>query len=296
MNQEEINDYKKAGEIAKKVKEYARSIIKKDTLLLEIAEKIESEIIELGAKPAFPVNLSINEIAAHYTPSFDDKTLACGLLKVDFGAHINGCIVDVAFSLDLENNEENKKLILASEKALASAIEIVKKEKNKEVWKIGKTIQEEITAFNFSPIRNLSGHALGEFRIHAGLTIPNTNNGNETRLEEGAYAIEPFATTGIGSVYEGGKSGIYSLQERKAVRTMEARKILDFIEEEYKTLPFCSRWLVKQFGTKALFSLSLLEKEGILHHYPQLIEKGKGKVSQAENTILINKEKVEVLG
>lgn len=294
MQNEEINDYKQAGEIARKVKEYARSIIKKDMLLLEIAEKIEGKIKELGAKPAFPVNLSINEIAAHYTPSFDDKTLACGLLKVDFGVHVNGKIADVAFSLDLENNEENKKLILASEKALANAIEIVKKEK--EVWKIGKTIQEAITAFNFSPIRNLSGHELGDFRIHAGLTIPNTNNGNETILEEGAYAIEPFATIGIGSVYEGGKSGIYSLQERKAVRNMEARKLLAFIEQEYKTLPFCSRWLVKKFETKILFSLSLLEKEGILHHYPQLIEKGKGKVSQAENTILIVDENIEVLG
>ena len=275
MNKEEITNYKKAG---------------------EIAEKIERMIIELNAMPAFPVNLSMNEIAAHYTPAYSDETKASGLLKIDFGVCVDGCIVDVAFSMDLENNEENKMLILASEKALASAIEVAKKEKNIQIWEIGNVIQEEITKFGFSPIKNLSGHELGEYRIHAGITIPNTNNGNKIVLEEGAYAIEPFATNGIGSVYEAGKSGIYSFKEKKAVRNTEARKLLAFIEEEYKTLPFCSRWLVKKFGTKALFSLSLLEKDGILHHYPQLVEKGKGKVSQAENTILISDEKIEVLG
>lgn len=87
----------KAGKIASETREYARTIIKKGYLLLEIAEKIESKIIELGAKPAFPVNLSINEIAAHYTPSYDDEKTAQGLIKIDLGVHIDGWIADTAF-------------------------------------------------------------------------------------------------------------------------------------------------------------------------------------------------------
>src|SRR3989338_2504160 len=125
-----------AGKIASQVNVYARTMIKKGTPLLEIAEKIEGKIEELGGKPAFPVNLSINNIAAHYTPAHDDETLAHGLLKVDVGVHIDGWVADTAFSLDLENKDENKKLIKASEEALEKALSLIKSrievnEKNK---------------------------------------------------------------------------------------------------------------------------------------------------------------------
>ena len=113
-----------AGKIAKQVREWIKTQLKKDMPLLEIAEKIENKITELGGKPAFPTNLSINNVAAHYTPSHDDKTLAHGLLKIDLGVHIDGWIADTAFSADLEDSEENKKLIQASEKALDNAIKI----------------------------------------------------------------------------------------------------------------------------------------------------------------------------
>ena len=123
MNNQEIENYRKAGEIAKKVKVYAREITEQGSSLLGIAEKIEAKIIELGGKPAFPVNLCIDDIAAHYTPSNDDETRAEGLLKIDIGIHVNGAIADTAFSIDLANLDENKKLIRASEQALKAAIE-----------------------------------------------------------------------------------------------------------------------------------------------------------------------------
>lgn len=305
------DNYKKAGEIAKQVAEYAKSIIKPEILLLEIAEKIEARIAELGGKPAFPCNLSINEIAAHYTPSYNDTAKAEGLLKIDFGVHIQGFIADTAFSLDLESSEENKKLILASEKALQSAIESAKQGKNinetsksqdfdsaqksegVRISDIGKSIHDEITKLGFSPIRNLSGHELGEYHIHAGITIPNYDNGNNKILEKGAYAIEPFATTGQGIVYDGKPSGIYRLEKRAGVRDNLAREILDFIEQEYQTLPFCSRWIVKKFSTRALISLKFLEDAGIIYQYSQLIESSRKKVSQAEHTILVS-DKIEV--
>jgi len=294
MEQQEIENLKKAGKIAEQVVEYAKQIIKKNMKLLDIAKKIEAKIIELGGKPAFPVNLGINEITAHYTPSHDDDTIADGLLKVDIGVHINGYIADVAFSIDLEDSDENKKLIKASEEALKSAIKAIKDGKN--LGEIGGEIHSAIAGVdaNFSPIRNLSGHQIDKYNLHAGLTIPNYNNGNSERLEDGIYAIEPFATSGQGIVYEGKDSGIYMLVERKGVRDSHARKVLDFIEREYRTLPFCSRWLVREFGTRSLLSLRLLEQAEILHQYPTLIEKAKKPVSQTEKTVLINNRKIEV--
>lgn len=292
MEKQELENYTKAGEIASAVKKYARQIIKPSMPLLEIAEKIEGKITELGGKPAFPVNLAKDEIAAHSTPSSDDKSVAEGLLKVDIGVHIKGSIADTAFSLDLTKEKKYQKLIEASEKALENAIDKIKKSIT--LSEIGSAIQEIISSYGFSPIRNLSGHELGNFLVHAGLTIPNYDNNNKTELKEGAYAIEPFATTGEGIVYDGGKSGIYRLEREAGVRDTTARKIYQFILENYKTLPFCERWLTKKFSSRTKISLLFLEQAGILHHYSQLVEKSRSPVSQAEHTVIIKRDGIEV--
>lgn len=287
MNKEKIIQ---AGRIAKEIKDWIKPIIKKGVPLLEIAKKIEAKIFELGGIPAFPVNLSINEVAAHYTPSYNDKTLASGLLKVDFGVHVEGWISDTAFSVDLEDSDENVELIEASKKALENAIKVAKK--NVSVSDIGKIIQETIESFGFSPVINLSGHEMKEYDLHAGLVIPNIDNKKNKILKEGLYAIEPFATNGSGKVHDGKPSGIYMLIDERNIRNAEARKILGFIVENYKTLPFCSRWIVKEFGIKALFALRQLESNGNLHHFAQLVEKSGSKVSQAEDTILVDEKGV----
>ncbi len=282
----------KAGKIASEVKKFARTIIKKDVPLLEIAEKIEAKIEELGGKPAFPTTLSINEVTAHCTPSHDDETKAHGLLKVDFGVHIDGWLADTAFSLDLEDDEENKKLIKASEEALESALKVAKE--NVLASEIGKTIQETIESHGFSPIINLSGHSMEQYDLHAGITIPNIDDNRNIPLKEGFYAIEPFATPGNGKVHDGKPSGIYELRNNRNTRSPIAREVLEFIKKEYDTLPFCSRWIVKKLGNRALFGLRELEANQNLHNFPQLIESSKSKVSQAENTILIEKGNVIV--
>ncbi|MEX0920365.1 MAG: type II methionyl aminopeptidase [Candidatus Pacearchaeota archaeon] len=295
MNKEDKEKIIKAGKIASEVKAWIKPQIKKDMSLVEIAEKIESRIFELGGEPAFPVNLSIDNVAAHYTPSHDDETKAHGLLKVDFGVHIDGWTADNAFSIDLENNEENKKLIEASKEALENAIEIVRENKEQtSTNQIGKKIQETIESNGFSPVINLSGHSMEQYQLHSGITIPNVGGGKEDILNEGLYAIEPFATNGSGKVKDGKPSGIYELISEKGVRSPIAREVLKFITEEYETLPFCSRWIVKKFGTKALFGLKQLEDNGNLHHFSQLAEISGSKVSQAEQTILIEKDKVIV--
>jgi len=289
MDKEKILE---AGKIASQVKTYARSIVKKNIPLLEIAEKIEARISELGGKPAFPVNLSINEIAAHYTPAHDDKTAASGLLKVDFGIHIDGWTADNAFSLDLENSEENKMLIEASEEALKKALDITRTDISAN--RIGGVISEVIESRGFSPIINLSGHSMEQYDLHAGITIPNIDDGKNIKLKEGLYAIEPFVTSGSGKVRDGKPSGIYELKSEKTPRSSLARELLQFIKKEYNTMPFCSRWIVKNLGLRALFGLRELEANGNLHQFAQLVEVSGSKVSQAEQTILIEEDKVTV--
>ena len=290
MNKQEIETLIKAGKIAKQVVDFAKSIIRPSISLLEIAEKIEDKILFLNAKPAFPINLSINEIAAHSTPLYDDKALAHGLLKVDIGIHIDGLIADTAISIDLQNLEENKNLIKAAEDSLRSALERTKYHST--LREIGEAIEQTCKSHNTQPIRNLSGHSIEKYNLHAGLTIPNYDNSQEIPLEEGLYAIEPFTTlvSGAGVVKEGKPSTIYHLEKKGNARDNFAREVLKFVQENYKTLPFCSRWIHKKFGTRGLLALRQIESAGLLHHYPQLIEKSLSKVAQAEHTVILTKK------
>ena len=283
-----IEKLKQAGEIAKKVKAFAREIIKPGVPLLEIANKIDDKIKELGGKPAFPINLSINEIAAHSTPSFNDTEKAHGLLKFDVGVHVDGFVADTAFSIDLENSQENKILIEAAEAGLKDVLEKINL--GSQLKEIGGAIERGIKSYGAQPIINLSGHSIDRFNLHAGITIPNYDNSQTYELEEGIYAVEPFATSGAGKVKDGKPSGIYHLENNLPVRDQFAREVLSFIKEEYSTLPFCSRWLVKKFGSRALIALKRLEEVHILHHYPQLVEIGRKPVAQAEHTIVLTKK------
>lgn len=285
-----MENWIKAGKIAAECLDCGCEMAKPGIKLLDLAEKIEAKIKELGAKPAFPVNLSINEIAAHYTPASDDETTlkAEDLLKIDVGVHVEGYIGDCARTVG-----DDAELIRAAEACLNAAIPLCTP--GRKLKEIGKAIAEAAKEHNLITIRNLSGHGISQFDLHCGLSIPNFDNGDETILKEGAIiAIEPFVTRGNSArVSEGKPSGIYKLVKAKPVRDMNARKILNFIATEYSSLPFASRWLEKEFP-KAKFYTQLLIKEGILHSYPQLYESSKGKVSQAEHTILV-KEKPIIL-
>ncbi|MFH0831344.1 MAG: type II methionyl aminopeptidase [archaeon] len=290
----------KAGKISAKIAELIRKIVKPNMAALEIAEKVESEIENLGAMPAFPVTVSCDETAAHFSPLWQDKTVATGLVKIDFGISVNGYASDNAISFDLTENQRYEVMIKASETALDNAIKFIKNSfsNSREVLlkDIGRQIQDAITLAGFSPVRNLSGHEIRQYEMHAGITIPNYDNGNNAKLSDGIYAIEPFATSGIGIVQDGNPSGIYQLEKAKPARDASTREILKFIQQEYKTMPFSVRWIVKKFGLRAVLSLKALEQTGCLHQFNQLVEKSRMPVSQSEKTILIKNNKVLVLG
>jgi methionyl aminopeptidase len=294
MQQSELEKWREAGKLGTETLAYAKSIVKPDISLLELAEKIEKYVQEKGAKFAFPVNLSKDEIAAHFSPQKDSEDKAEGLLKIDLGINIDGYISDCACSIDLTKEKKYGKLIEASQTALLEAIKLIKP--GQELRVIGKKIQETISSYGFAPIINLSGHELKQWNLHSGLTVPNYDNDNKEKLKEGQIlAIEPFATTGLGTIQDGAVSGIYKFQERHNTRDMESRKVLDFIEQEYHELPFSGRWLIKKFGTRILFSLRMLEQVSCLHHFKHLVEKTKMPVSQAEATVLVTNTGCEIL-
>ncbi|MEW6295819.1 MAG: type II methionyl aminopeptidase [Candidatus Diapherotrites archaeon] len=292
MEEEEYKHYIKAGKILGKVHQKARGMISPGMKLLEIAEKIEKEIIELEGKPAFPVNLSLNNSAAHYTPAFDEETTIeeKDLLKVDIGVHVEGFIADYAFTLDFSG--KNEKLVEAAEKALEKAFEEIKV--GAKIGGIGKTIEETIHSYDFNPIQNLSGHGLSEYRAHYSPSIPNIGKKDEREIEEGkAYAIEPFACNGLGFVKEAPQTQIFEFNEVRPLRNLEARKILDKVLEEYKTLPFAERWLVKEFGSiKTKIALRELLQRECLSLHPILREEKNVLVSQAENSFIAKDKEI----
>lgn len=291
MEEEEFDSYVQAGEIAKEVKKFTLDLVKPGMKLIDIAEAIDDKIFELGGEPAFPVNLSLNEIAAHFTPEKGDETIAEGILKVDIGVAIDGFIADTALSIDLTEDKKFEEMMKLNKKILEEASNVVRI--GMEAKDIGDAAQNELENWNsendsnFSIIKSLCGHTLDQDTIHAGLTISNYRNNNSKKLEDVAFAVEPFVTTGVGDIYEGQPGGIYVIQSNDNVRDRDAREILKFIKETFLTRPFCARWLQKEGFKKIKFTLSTLTKQGILYQYPMLIEKSKAPVSQFENTFVI---------
>lgn len=293
IEESELEDWRKAGRISAAALDYGKKLIKKGSLLLEVCEAVDAKIIELGARPSFPSQISVNHIAAHYCPPADDKAiLDAEVCKLDVGACFNGAMGDNAATIDLSG--EYSGLVAAAEKALGAAIKVTKA--GVTVCEIGMVIQETISSYGFSPIRNLSGHGLGKFEIHTKPTVPNFDNGDKTILNENeVIAIEPFATTGKGVIYQSSNPEVLMQVSDKQTRDSSIRQILDKIRS-YEKLPFAKRWLLKEFpAIKVSLALKILEQQGIIQSFPPLIEEAKGLVSQAEKTVLVKKDGCEVL-
>ncbi len=276
--------YKRAMEISDRVIPFAKRIAKEGINIKELAEKIEKKIIELGAKPAFPVNISINEIAAHYTPTIDEKTVLKDgdLVKIDIGVHVEGYICDRAFTVCI--GEGGHELIKAAEEALKEALKVIKV--GNRVCDVSKVVEEVVSSFGFNPVRNLCGHGLKRYVQHAEPTIPNCINNIEREFKKGeAIAMEVFVTNGLGWVKDSYPGTIFSLIKEKPIRMSAARNLLRFILKEFKTLPFTERWILNVSNYKV--GLYELVREGIVKEYPVLKEKSNGLVAQAEETILL---------
>jgi methionyl aminopeptidase len=280
---EALESYIKAGKIAKTAIEYGKNIIKEGASAFESVTKIERSILDSGGNLAFPVNVSANDEAAHYTPSYNDSRLfnKGDLIKLDLGVHINGYIADTAITVEVGSNN-NDFLITSSKKALENVIKEI--HAGIEFSEIGAVIEDSIKFYEYKPIYNLNGHELSKFKLHSGKTVPNYNNKDHTRLEVGtAIAIEPFATTGIGLIKEHNYGGIAMLKDPPK---KDEFGYYNLLFQKFNGLPFAERWLYNSVENYNKVMEWLL-KNGNLYKFPILKEKKRGLVSQAEHTFLV---------
>ncbi len=282
--------YFKAGKIAAKVREQIKTEVKPGVKAIDICERVESMTKQLGGGIAFPCNVDINQVAAHYvSPIGDTTTIQQGqLVKVDIGVHVDGYIADTAVTICLD--PALAPMVKTVEEALAVAVKMVKA--GVRASDIGATIEHTIKNRGFKPIRNLTGHKLSRYIVHAGRSIPNVAGYDLHRLEEGeVYAIEPFTVlnNATGEVRDGAPSNIYRFEKKRPLEGAP-KQMLAFIQQEYRTLPFCSRWLLTRFpGPEGVKAFSDLLTSHCIMSYPQLIEKSGGPVAQAEHTVVVEK-------
>jgi methionyl aminopeptidase len=291
MEKETLEKYIKAGEIAAQVLDYAKRIVKKDMLVVELAEAIEKKIFELKAKPAFPVNISINDLAAHYHPLLNDKLTIKeeDYVKIDVGVHIDGFIGDTAATVRLAGKDD---LIKCSEKMLDSAIRIIRT--GITIGEIGETIENTAKEFGFNPIRNLTGHSLDRFDVHAGLTVPNVKTDSKYQLrEDEVIAIEPFCTAGNGLVKDSGSALIFRWINDRPTRMIEARKILELARYRYERLPFAKRWIQKEISPlKVELALKELQAVNAIYGYQPLREVSEKPVAQSEHSLIVREKPI----
>ncbi|MCE4616989.1 MAG: type II methionyl aminopeptidase, partial [Desulfurococcales archaeon] len=246
-------------------------------------------IVELGGKPAFPCNVSINEVAAHYSPDINDELTIPenAVVKVDVGVHINGYIADTAITVDLSDKQEL--LLEAAKEALEEAIRNVKP--GTSLYVIGASIERTIKKYGFKPVKNLTGHSIDKYKLHAGISIPNYADRFAVKKlkKDMVLAIEPFATNGRGLTREGKITTIYSMVKRKSQLPGKIAKFYIAIQERFHGLPFSPRWLLDLGSPEEVkHAIRYLEKQRVLHGYPILIEVGHGLVSQFEHTVIVS--------
>nr|VDC63051.1 unnamed protein product [Brassica rapa] len=333
------NSVRQAAEVHRQVRKYVRSIVKPGMLMTDICETLEDTVRKLisenGLKAgiAFPTGCSLNWVAAHWTPNSGDKTVLQydDVMKLDFGTHIDGMaanflfhfrfsecqieinitsvfsaghIVDCAFTVAF--NPMYDPLLAASREATYTGI----KEAGIDVrlCDIGAAIQEVMESyeveingkvFPVKSIRNLNGHSIGPYQIHAGKSVPIVKGGEQTKMEEGEfYAIETFGSTGKGFVREDLECSHYMKNfdaGHVPLRLPRAKQLLATINNNFSTLAFCRRYLDRIGETKYLMALKNLCDAGIVQPYPPLCDVKGSYVSQYEHTILLRPTCKEVV-
>ncbi|MFW6108917.1 MAG: type II methionyl aminopeptidase [archaeon] len=284
-----------AGRIASEVRDTTLAEIKPGMKVEYICDIVNERVEKLGGKMAFPCNVDIDHVAAHYCAPINDTTVIPehSLVKLDVGVHVNGYIADTAKTVSFDPSLDY--LIEAATAGLNAAINTIRP--GIKANEVGAAIEKAIKMRGAKPISNLTGHKLARFVVHAGQSIPNIDGLDQHLIQEGdVYAIEPFAVppTAEGRVMDGPPSNIYRMLKRRSVKGT-AKKMMKYIQKEYRTLPFASRWVMKKYNkpdAAAAFQ-ELLDSKCIMG-YPQLLEKTRAKVAQAEHSVIVTKDGCEV--
>lgn len=288
----DVDSLRKSGKILTRVLHQAFSLLEYgERSGLKIADNVEGKIWE-SAKPAFPCNVGLDNIAAHFSPTDSEPTdlSSAQLVKIDAGVHIDGWITDAAFTYVF--NDRYEYIARAAYDALYEAVHTIKP--GVRVDEIGKRISDVAKKYGVEPIANLGGHQIKQYALHAGLFVPNVPEGRAV-IEEGMLiAIEPFMTNGRGFVSNGSSVTIYSL-ERPRARSPIARNVLEYIKSEFGLLPFAQKWIERKFGQQSRLALYELTRNGSINQYPILLEKKGSVVAQFETTVYVDKDGAEIL-
>ena len=296
-DKEELEKFRLSGRILRETREEMKGFVRENMLIIDVCEKAEGLIRAKGGKPAFPCNVSINEVAAHYTspPNDTSRIPEASTVKVDIGVQVDGYVTDTAFTAAF--SPEGRSMANTAELALKTAIDNI--HGDMALGKIGSLIENTIKNRGFKPISNLTGHSVGRYLIHAGTSIPNVAQISLAKVKTGeVYAIEPFVTLpdAVGRVDDSPQTTIYRLLKAKSVKSEAAKKMLKYIEANFRTLPFAERWLnnvVPKEQHSAAFK-ELLTSKAIMG-YPVFIEVSKKPVAQAEHTVLVKDDGCEIL-
>jgi methionyl aminopeptidase len=287
---------KEVGKVSFEALQYAKGLVKVGASTLGVAEKVDDFISAKGMQFAFPLNLSVNERAAHFTPVKGDPAVFTegDVVKIDLGARRNDACGDCALTVDLSG--KHGKLVEATDAALEAALSTVRA--GRQLKDIGKAVEMLAKAKGLNPIRNLGGHGIEEGELHASIFIPNYDNGDATELEEGqVVAIEIFLTEGSGYVVDGEELQIFRKLGDAPARSEDTRKVASFIDANYGTYPFALRWLYKKFDSEFMVrrALNELSSLGALDSFPGLVEKTGGIVAQAEREVVVGKDSYELV-
>jgi len=305
-------DIRRAAECHRQVRKFSQSIIKPGIRLIDMCEQLEDMnrklVAEDGLKAgiAFPTGCSINHVAAHYTPNNGDDTVLGedDVMKVDFGTQVNGRIIDCAWTVSFNPKYDN--LLAAVKDATNTGIKVAGIDVR--LCDVGEAIQEVMESYEVEldgktyqvkPIRNLNGHSIGPYQIHAGKSVPIVKGGEATRMEEGEFfAIETFGSTGKGYVNEDLECSHYMkkyVAPHVPLRMNRSKQLLHFINKEFDTLAFCRRWLDRKGQDKHLMALKNLCDVGIVDAYPPLCDIKGCYTAQYEHTICLKPTCKEVI-
>ena len=292
---EPLEALREAGKIASEVRDTTLAEIKPGMKVEHICDIVNQRVKELGGKMAFPCNVDIDHVAAHYCSPLNDKTVIPerSLVKLDVGVHVDGYIADTAKTVCFDPDLEY--LVEAAQAGLNAAINTIRP--GIRANEVGAAIEEAIKRHGARPISNLTGHKLARYLVHAGQSIPNVDGLDKHMINEGdVYAIEPFAVppNADGKVMDGPPSNIYRMLKKRNVKGT-AKKMMQYIQKEHRTLPFASRWVMRKFNTpKGAAAFQELLNAKCIMSYPQLIERTRVKVAQAEHSVIITEDGCEV--
>jgi methionyl aminopeptidase len=284
-----------AGRIAATARDLGARRIAAGVPLSDVSAGVEAEIFRLGGALAFPVQIAVNRVAAHFCPRpGDGQTFReSDLAKLDVGVHLDGWVVDTATTVSVGDRPDRRRFVAAAKAALAAAIR--RAGPSVLVREVSEATAGAIEAHGLRPIHNLCGHGVGRWVVHGPPPIPNQpEDGAPTYLAPGAtVAIEVFVTDGEGSVVEDGKPRVFRVDPEGPFADIDPA--LSAALKAQQGLPFAAHQLPSLPDRVLTHALAVLERRGQLRAYRPLVEKPGVLIAQAEHTIHVHPDRVEVL-